>query len=217
LVKQYSKYYVKQQFWTATNYVDVFAVLEDEGREVKKLLASIESKAFSMSAEEDLYTKSGDLVLSSHQDVITTVKNIYIDDCHGKPMAKISEQNHQSDSAVSQYTIQNADGDVLAISNMQQNYGTQVDVNDQLTGKRLWSANTPWLQLADSWKVEMREGAAQSLATDPRVILILLSEVSAPSLGLGPLPAWLLSLSFICCICACWCCVALASSWRDTY
>mmetsp|Transcript_1008 Transcript_1008/g.2237 ORF Transcript_1008/g.2237 Transcript_1008/m.2237 type:complete len:210 (-) Transcript_1008:140-769(-) len=181
------------------------------GEEVKKRVATVNSRAFSFSSEEDMYTTGDALVVSSHQDVITTVKTIYIDDCHGNPLAKISEQNHHHESAVSQYTIQNGDGDIVAVSNMQKNYGTQVDVTDQLTGKRLWTATTPWLQLADSWKVEMRKGAPASLATDPRIVITLLAEVSAPTMGLGPVPAWFFSFSILTCFCCCWCGITLWS------
>jgi len=214
-MKTYPAYFVQQRFWTMTNVVDVYALKSKGGKEVKKRIASVQSRAFSFSAEEDLYGRDGALILSSHQDVITTVTNIYIDDCTGEPFAKISEQNHQRNSAVSQYTIQNADGDVIATSNMQRNYGTEVDVTDQLTGKRLWSASTPWLQIADSWRVDMRAGAPESLATDPRVVLILLAEVSAPTWGLGPLPAWLMSMTVVCCVCMCWCCVACSQAVAD--
>lgn len=91
------------------------------------------------------------------QDAISTVTNTYVDDCEKKAIATVSEQLAPSSSAVSQYTIQNKDGDIVAVSTMSRNFGTEVDINDQKSGKRLVTVSKGWGQFTDAWSATFRE------------------------------------------------------------
>ena len=83
--------------------------------------------------------------------------NVYVDDCNGKALATISEQVAHTDSAVSQYSIQNMDGDIIAISTMSRNFGTEVDINDQASGKRIVTVSKGWGQFTDAWTATFRQ------------------------------------------------------------
>jgi len=75
------------------------------------------------------------------------------------------------------------------------------------SGKQLVSVSKGWGQITDAWSATFRENQKQTLANEPRVIVMLLAAASASgSWGLGgPLgvllnPIWLLLL--FCLICA---------------
>ena len=113
-------------------------------------LGYVKSEPFSFSGYQE-WTDNGTVIASSHQDAITTVTNIYVDDCTHQFLATISEQISPANSAVSLYTVQNPDGDIIAISTMSKNFGTEVDINDQASGKRLVTISKGWGQVSDSW------------------------------------------------------------------
>ena len=201
-------YFVNQLFWTWVHTLEVSGVIVDaEGKQVTIPLGHVKSAPFSFLSEQTWTDEKGDVITSSHQDAISTVTNIYVHDCNGKALATVSEQLAPSSSAVSQYTIQNTDGDIIAISTMSRNFGTEVDINDQQTGKRVVTVSKGWEEFTDAWSATFREGQEQTLANEPRVLVMLLSAASsAGSWGLGgPLaimlnPLWLLLL--FCCCCA---------------
>jgi hypothetical protein len=129
----------------------VSAVIVGSGSEqTVESLGFVKSEPFSFSGFQE-WTDNGTLIASSHQDAITTVTNIYVEDCAHQFLATISEQISPANSAVSLYTIQNPDGDIIAISTMSKNFGTEVDINDQASGKRLVTISKGWGQVSDSW------------------------------------------------------------------
>jgi hypothetical protein len=119
-------------------------------------------------------------------------------------------------SAISQYSIQNADGDIVAISTMGRNFGREIDINDQQSGKRLLTISKEH-GTQGSWSASFREGINETLASNPRVIVMTLAAASsAGSWGLGgPLSILfnpLLLLLLLCCCCAC---CASAARYRE--
>lgn len=214
MVELKDAFFVKQLFWSWVNTLEVSGVTKfKNGSKVIGQLGLIKSEAFSFVSQQSWRGTDGQLIASSHQDAITTVTSIYVEDCQHKPIATVSEQMAGSSSAVSQYTIQNNDGDIIAISTMSRNFGTEVDINDQQSGKRLVTVSKGWGQWSDAWAATFRKGVPPKLANDPRVVVMLLSAASASGTwGLGgPLsiilnPFWLLML--FCCCCAC--CTALS-------
>ena len=201
-------YFVHQLFWTWVHTLEVSGVsMGEDGKEKTIPLGRVTSAPFSFINLQEWRAPDGKLVIMSHQDAISTVTNIYVEDCRKKAIATVSEQLAPSSSAVSQYTIQNTDGDIIGISTMSRNFGTEVDINDQRTGKRLVTVSKGWGELTDAWSATFRDGEHESLANEPRVLVMLLAAASASgSWGLGgPLavmlnPLWLLLL--FCCICA---------------
>jgi hypothetical protein len=201
-------FYVNQLFWTWVHTLEVSGVMKDaDGKETTIPLGHVKSEPFSFVSKQAWKNSDGKVIASSHQDAITTVTNIYVEDCAKKAIATVSENLAPSSSAVSQYTIQNADGDIVGISTMSRNFGTEVDINDEASGKRLVSVSKGWGQFTDAWSATFREGQKQTLANEPRVIVMLLAAASSSGTwGLGgPLgvllnPIWLLLL--FCCVCA---------------
>lgn len=201
-------YFVNQLFWTWVHTLEVSGVSVDvDGKQKTIPLGHVKSEPFSFVSKQTWKDADGKVISQAHQDAITTVTNIYVDDCHDKAIATVSEQLAPSSSAVSQYTVQNQEGDIIAISTMSRNFGTEVDINDQSSGKRLVSVSKGWGQFTDAWSATFRAGQVQSLANEPRVIVMLLASASSSgSWGLGgPLgvllnPLWLLLL--FCCCCA---------------
>ena len=123
----------------------------DDGEQTVENLGYVKSEPFSFSGFQEWTDVNGTVIASSHQDAITTVTNIYVDDCAHHFLATISEQISPANSAISLYTVQNADGDIIAISTMSKNFGTEVDINDQASGKRLVTISKGWGQVSDSW------------------------------------------------------------------
>ncbi len=56
-------------------------------------------------------------------------------------------------AAVTQYTVQNSDGDIIALSTFAKDFGTEVEINDQQSGKRLVTIFKGWGQWSDAWYV----------------------------------------------------------------
>ncbi|EKX37373.1 hypothetical protein GUITHDRAFT_116486 [Guillardia theta CCMP2712] len=187
LPPKFRTYYVNQLFWTWSHTLEVSGVKVDEdGKESVVPLGLVRSQPFSFASEQTWQDNDGKLVASSHQDAITTVTNIYVQDCAKEDIATISEQIAASSSAISQYTIQNKEGDIVAISTMSRNFGTEVDINDQSTGKRFVTISKGWGQLTDAWSATFRKGMPETLANEPRVIVMLLAAASsAGSMGYG--------------------------------
>lgn len=178
---------------------------EDGGGEK---LGFVRSVPFSFSNQLTWTDLDGKVLARSHQDAITTVTNVFVEDCEHRQLATISEAFSPSNSAVTQYTVQNTEGDIVALSTFAKDFGTEVEINDQQSGKRLVTVFKGWGQWSDAWVAKFRPGMEQTLADDPRVIVMLLSAASSSgSWGLGgPLavlinPLWLLLL--FCCCCAC--------------
>ena len=201
-------FFVNQLFWTWVHTLEVSGVIKDaNGKDTTIKLGHVKAEPFSFVSKQAWTNLDGKVIASSHQDAITTVTNIYVEDCAKKAIATISENLAPSSSAVSQYTIENGDGDIVGISTMSRNFGTEVDINDQESGKRLVSVSKGWGQITDAWSATFREDQKQTLANEPRVIVMLLAAASASgSWGLGgPLgvllnPIWLLLL--FCLLCA---------------
>eukprot|EP00286_Rhodomonas_abbreviata_P019815 CAMPEP_0181311436 /NCGR_PEP_ID=MMETSP1101-20121128/13135_1 /TAXON_ID=46948 /ORGANISM="Rhodomonas abbreviata, Strain Caron Lab Isolate" /LENGTH=364 /DNA_ID=CAMNT_0023418165 /DNA_START=215 /DNA_END=1309 /DNA_ORIENTATION=- len=218
-IEKRSAFLVKQIFWAWVNTLEVQGVHEyKNGSKDIFPLGYIKSEAFSFVSEQSWRGTDGALISSSHQDAITTITNIYVENCEHKPIATVSEQLAGTSSAVSQYTIQNNEGDIVAISTMSRNFGTEVDINDQGSGKRLVTVSKGWGQWNDAWAATFRKKVPDALANDPRVVVMLLSAASSSGTwGLGgPLsvllnPLWLLML--FCCCCAC--CTALSRNQLD--
>ena len=178
-------------------------------------LGTIRSEPFSFTSQQTWTGPDGKLVAMSKQDAITTVTNVFVEDCDHRPIATISEAFAPGNSAVTEYTIQNTDGDIIALSTFSKGFGTEVEINQQSTGKRLVTIFKGWGQVSDAWVAKFRPNMPETLSNDPRVIVMLLSAASsAGSWGLGgPLsiilnPLWLLLI--FCCCCAC--CTAFSRS-----
>ena len=155
-LKQRHVYYVNQLFWAWAHTLEVSAVtIGPDGQQKVESLGFVKSEPFSFSGFQE-WTDNGTVIASSHQDAITTVTNIYVDDCAHRFIATISEQISPANSAVSLYTVQNPDGDIIAISTMSKNFGTEVDINDEASGKRLVTISKGWGQVSDSWQVPFK-------------------------------------------------------------
>ncbi len=145
-------YYVNQLFWAWAHTLAVSAVtIGDDGQQIVENLGYVKSEPFSFSGFQEWTDANGTVIASSHQDAITTVTNIYVDDCAHRFLATISEQISPANSAISLYTVQNTEGDIIAISTMSKNFGTEVDINDEASGKRLVTISKGWGQVSDSW------------------------------------------------------------------
>jgi len=151
-------YFVNQLFWTWVHTLEVSGVtVGEDGKEKTIPLGHVKSQPFSFVAEQTWRDDDGKVIAEAHQDAISTVTNTYVDDCAKKLIATVSEQLAPSSSAVSQYTIQNKDGDIVAVSTMSRNFGTEVDINDQTSGKRLVTVSKGWGQFTDAWSATFRE------------------------------------------------------------
>lgn len=87
------KYVVNSLFWTLVNTQEVLAVRDDEhGNQVAEPAGMITSVPFSFTADSEWHAPDGRLIASSHQDAMTAVTNIYVQDCTNQPISVVSEQ-----------------------------------------------------------------------------------------------------------------------------